>query len=123
MILTLGIYQVLAELQEEEEMEQCMEEMLAEEEARDTTYYYIEDQNPAVTLMPCPNFLNILHDDIGMLQSMATLGFYDDGVLVVQVIVILKYFLHLFENSCLILGGGGVGKATTTIRFFSFRVN
>lgn len=31
--------QVLAELEEEEEIEQCMAEMLAEEEARDTTYY------------------------------------------------------------------------------------
>lgn len=31
--------QVLAELVEEEEIEQCMAEMLAEEEARETTYY------------------------------------------------------------------------------------
>lgn len=37
--------QVLAELQEEEEMEQCMEEMLAEEEARDTTYYVVGNDN------------------------------------------------------------------------------
>jgi len=36
--------QVMAELEEEEEIERCMAEMLAEEEARDTTYYNQMDE-------------------------------------------------------------------------------
>jgi len=74
--------QVLAELQEEEEMEQCMEEMLAEEEARDTTYYIVEEQSPAI--IPCSLFPSIIPDEIEILQSMATLGFFEEGVVLIR---------------------------------------
>lgn len=74
--------QVLAELQEEEEMEQCMEEMLAEEEARDTTYYIVDEQSSIV--IPCPVFPGIIQDEIGVLQSMATLGFYDSEIVFIE---------------------------------------
>lgn len=73
--------QVLAELEEEEEIEQCMEEMLAEEEERDTTYYSpeipemyeVEDEDENEVIRPEEDYISeglahLMVDDI-LLQS------------------------------------------------------
>ncbi|GAB6021865.1 hypothetical protein CHUAL_006033 [Chamberlinius hualienensis] len=77
--------EVLAELEEEEEMEQCIEEMLAEEEARDTTYYLIDDFDSSSLYHSINYPSQLLTDDEQELEiAMANLCFSDERILILS---------------------------------------